>query len=416
MFHIAARFAAALRVWETVGMSPDADLLVKQCPTPWAGRAPIFGSRPVSSPKSALASPCLEGTPVLDGGGRLALPGLINAHAHLDKTRWGQAWLPHAAGPDRDSRIRADRDIRPGLIASTEERARALAEHAACLGTSHIRTHVDVEPEFGLAAVEAILALRDKLKGTVEIDLVAFPQFGLVTNPGTAELMEAAVQAGVGNIGGIDPAGIDGDREGQLDAIFAIAERTGAGVDIHLHETGEEGALSLQGICARTRALGLGGRVAVSHAFCLGTVDDGRAGRLIEAMARTGVAAVTYAPGNMPVPPLKQLRQAGVTLAVGTDGVRDVWTPYGNADMLERAMMLAYRLGYRADADLELALDAVIAGGAELLGLERHGLEVGCPADMVLVAAGTVAEAVVARPAERTVLKSGVSVSGAYAP
>ena len=102
-------------------------------------------------------------------------------------------------------------------------------------------------------------------------------------------------------------------------------------------------------------------------------------------------------------------------MAVGTDGIRDAWTPYGNADMLERAMMLAYRLGYRADADLELALDAVIAGGAELLGLERHGLEVGCPADMVLVAAGTVAEAVVARPAERCVLKGGVSVSGACA-
>jgi cytosine deaminase len=396
-------------------MPPDADLLIRDVRPMGGDGADIrIEAGVIAEIGAGLSAP--DGMAVLDGGGALALPGLVNAHAHLDKTRWGLPWSAHAAGPDRDARIKADRDIRRGLIASTEARARALCEHSARLGTSHIRTHVDVEPEFGLAAVEAILALRDKLKGTVDLDLVAFPQFGLVTNPGTAALMEAAVRAGAESVGGIDPAGIDGDRDGQLDAIFAIAERQGAGIDIHLHETGEEGALSLDAICERTRVLGLGGRVAVSHAFCLGTVDDARAGHLIEAMAEAGVGAVTYAPGNMPVPPLKRLRGAGVTMAVGTDGVRDAWTPYGNGDMLERAMMLAYRLGYRADGDLELALDAVIAGGAELLGLERHGLAVGCPADMVLVQAETIAEAVVSRPPERTVLKGGVSVSGASGP
>ena len=156
-------------------------------------------------------------------------------------------------------------------------------------------------------------------------------------------------------------------------------------------------------ICERTRALGLQGRVAVSHAFCLGTVAEVRQGALIEGLARSGVAVVTYAPGKAPVPPLKELRAAGVTLAAGTDGIRDAWTPYGNADMLERAMMLAYRLDYRRDDDIVLALDAMIAGGAALMGLSDHGLETGSAGPVVLVEAETPAEAVVVRPPRRIV-------------
>ncbi len=349
-----------------------------------------------------------DGTEVLNGAGALALPGLINAHCHLDKTRWGLPWQPHTPGPTRDERIAADRELRRGLMASTKDRAAALAEHCAALGTSHIRTHVDVEPEFGLTGVEALLELREQIAERITIELVAFPQFGLITNPGTAALMEAAVGLGVEVLGGIDPSSIDNDRAGQIDAIFAMAERTGAGIDIHLHETGEEGAASLELICERTQALGMSGKVAVSHGFCLGTVEEARLSGLIDAIAAAGVAVVTYAPGDSPVPPLKRLAEAGVTVAVGTDGIRDAWTPYGNGDMLERAMMLAYRSGFRRDEDIELALDAVISGGARLMGIEDRGLAPGCVGDLVLVEAETVADAVIARPSRQAVIKDGI--------
>ena len=348
-----------------------------------------------------LAAPA--GTPVIDGRGRLALPGLINAHCHLDKTRFGRPWRAHAAGPERASRIADDRVLRRELMASTKVRAAGLCRHMAALGTTHVRSHVDIEPEFGLAAVEALLELRAELNGDPAIDLVAFPQFGMITNPGTAELMEAACRAGVDNVGGIDPAAIDGDAAAHLDAVFAIAERTGAGVDIHLHESGEQGAGSLAMICERALALGMAGKVAVSHAFCLGTVADARRGELIDAMADAGVAVVTYAPGNSPVPDLKRLEAAGVTVALGTDGIRDAWTPYGDGDMLERTMMLAYRLGYRRDEDIALALDAAISGGAKLLGLGGHGLDVGCAGRILLIEAETLAEAVCTRPARERV-------------
>ena len=120
-----------------------------------------------------------------------------------------------------------------------------------------------------------------------------------------------------------------------------IAGRYGAGVDIHLHDPGEQGTAQIRMIAERTRALGLGGKVAVSHAFCLGMVDEPEVGRLIDLLREERIAIMTTAPGDRPTPPVRRLREAGVTVGAGSDGVRDAWTPFGNADMLERAMLIA---------------------------------------------------------------------------
>ena len=124
-------------------------------------------------------------------------------------------------------------------------------------------------------------------------------------------------------------------------------------------------------IAERTRALGLAGKVAVSHAFCLGMVDEPEAGRLIDLLREERIAIMTTAPGDRPTPPVRRLREAGVTVGAGSDGVRDAWTPFGNADMLERAMLIAYRNGFRTDALVHGALDVVTRGNASVLGLAR---------------------------------------------
>jgi cytosine deaminase len=119
------------------------------------------------------------------------------------------------------------------------------------------------------------------------------------------------------------------------------------------------------------------------------------------------VTVLTAAVYSFPVPPIKRLRAAGVNVACGHDGIRDLWGPYGTGDMLERAMHVAYRSGFRRDEDIELALEAATSGGARALRLESYGLSEGAPADIVVVAARTAAEAVVARPPRELVLKAG---------
>jgi len=266
---------------------------------------------------------------------------------------------------------------------------------------------VDIDTEIGLRNFEGVMAARDRLKDAVSIQVVAFPQSGVVTRPGTAELLDCAVKEGAHLIGGIDPAGLDQDPRGQLDIVFGIAGRYGVGIDIHLHDPGALGAFQMRLIAERTRALGLAGKVSISHAFCLGQLDESELGQMLDLLVETRIAIMTHGPGDRPVPPLARLCAAGVTVFSGSDAIRDAWTPFGTADMLERAMLLAWRNGFRTDPLLLATLDVVTRGGARVLGLEGYGLEVECRADFVVVPGETLAELVVARPARAWVISGG---------
>jgi cytosine/creatinine deaminase len=357
----------------------------------------------------ARIAPGIEaaGAELVDVAGRLLLPGLVDAHTHLDKTLCGGPWVPHTAGDALADRIANERRRRFELGLPSVEYATALLERMVAAGTSYVRSHTDIDPEVGLRGVEAIRAAAEQLEGFVTVEQVAFPQSGLLINPGTAELLEEALRSGVETIGGLDPAGVDRDPVGHLDVLFGLAERYGAGIDIHLHDAGALGAWELGLIAERTRASGLAGRVTVSHAYGFGQVSPAEQDRLIEQLAEAGVTVLTAAPYSFPVPPIKRLRAAGVNVACGHDGIRDLWGPYGSGDMLERAMHVAYRSGFRRDEDIELALEAATYGGARALRLPSYGLLEGAPADIVAVKARTPAEAVVARPVRELVLKAG---------
>ena len=349
----------------------------------------------------------VDGAEVLDVSGRLVLPGLIDAHCHLDKTLYGGTWVPHSATDALADRIANDRRRRGELGIPSVDRIAALLERMIAAGTSHVRSHTDVDPEVGLRGVEAVRAAVRRLDGRIDVEQVAFPQHGLLINPGTAELLEAALRSGVETVGGIDPAGMDRDPVRHLDIVFDLAARYGAGIDLHLHDGGSLGMWELELIVDRTRDAGLAGRVTVSHAYGFSEADPAAQERLLERLADAGVTLLTAAVYSFPVPPVKRLRAAGVNVACGHDGICDLWGPYGSGDMLERAMHVAYRNTFRRDEDIELALDAATYGGARALGLEPYGLTPGAPADLVVVAARTAAEAVVTHPVRELVLKGG---------
>ena len=356
------------------------------------------------------------GTEVVDGGGLLALPGMIDGHVHLDKTLTGLPWMPYPAGPSRASRIATERGLR-GQLPPPAERASNLVRQAVAAGTTAFRSHADIGPDIGVRHVEALLEVRAAFAHAADLQIVAFPQYGVLAAPGTYELMDEALAMGADVVGGIDPIVQDGDLDGQLDLLFRLAEKHGVGIDPHIHDPGEAGLREIAALAERTRAAGLEGRVTVSHGFCLGACSDDDFERLAGAMAEAGMSLVTHGGGASPLPPVKKLRERGVEVFVGNDDVRDTWSPYGDGDLLVRTMLLAWRSGFRADGDLAIALDCTTAAARRVLGHDDRGIAVGAPADLFTVRAETLGEAVAQHPPRGSVFKGGrlVARDGVYA-
>jgi len=347
------------------------------------------------------------GVPHEAGDGALLLPGLVEGHTHLDKTTWDSPWYVNQVGPALTDRIDNERAWRAASGHDAAAHSRALALAFLREGTTRIRSHVDVDTDAGLRHLDGVHQTREALAGQVEIQTVAFPQSGLLIRPGTAALLDQALAQGADVLGGLDPSAIDRDPAQSLDVLFGLADKHGKPIDIHLHEPGDLGAFTLDLILDRTQALGLAGRVVISHAFCLGAVDAKRLDGLLKRMAALDVAVLTTAPPSRPVPAVRACREAGVTIFGGNDGIRDTWTPYGSPDMLARAMMIGLRNDLRRDDEVQWAFDCVSASAARACGFADYGLTPGARADLVLVQASGVAEAVAQRAPRRLVVSGG---------
>ena len=337
-----------------------------------------------------------QSTKILDGQNQLLLPGLVNAHAHIDKNLLGLPWHKNQV-PGRRIRDYVDneRKVRRELSLSAQTQSAHEVRAAIAAGVTHIRTHVDIDTDAGLAHFEGVMATREAFKDLITMQLVAFPQSGMLVRPGTVELLDEAVKMGADCIGGLDPSTVDRDPVRHLDIVFDIAARHGVEVDIHLHEPGMLGAFAVELIAERTRALGLQGRVTISHVFCLGMVDDTYLAKLIDLLLENQITIMSLGSGRSDFPPLQRLYEAGVTLCTGTDGVRDTWGPYNSVDILERVKLLGYRCGFRKDEEIEMLLDIATYGGAKVMGDVNYGLQVGKQADFVIIPGDTPAHAIV---------------------
>ena len=349
------------------------------------------------------------GGDAIDIAGALLVPAFVEGHIHLDTSFYGDKWVPHRPctdGFDVHERV-AFQAENMAKAAPMAERARNQVDLCIANGSLHMRSHVMVDGSVGLKSLETVLAVREAYRDLIDIQLVAFPQSGILKSPGTADLLDAAMRLGANVVGGLDPASFDRDPAGHLDIVFGVAERHGADVDIHLHDGGQLGAFTIEDICERTLALGMQGHVAVSHAYALGDLPPDAQQRLGARIAASGVAIMTNAPGARNFPPVALLRAEGVVVFSGSDNIRDSWWPYGDGDMLGRAMMIGYRSGFYTDEELACAFDVVTAAGAKALRLEGYGLAIGAKADFVALDSQHVPEAVVALPRGRRVFKGG---------
>ena len=354
---------------------------------------------------AAGSSEPAAGTRVVECGGWLLAPSFCEGHIHLDKTLIGTPFMAHRRGATVADRIAAEKAIRRELDVPVYERGSLLVEKVVAHGTGALRTHVDIDSEIGLGNLHEVLRIRERFEGLLDMQVVAFPQSGIVRDPGVADLLDAALAEGATHIGGLDPVGIDGAMGEHLDCVFGLAEKHGVGIDIHLHDGGETGLAELTDIAERTAAAGLEGRVVVSHAFALGGAED--IGPTVAALAKGGVAILTHGPGPATMPPVVRLWQEGVKVLAGNDNIRDAWSPYGNGDMLKRAMMIGYRQGMNADEELSLLFGMITHHTAATMGFGAHRMEEGAPADLVLIEAPEVALAVVEHPPRALVMKGG---------
>lgn len=343
-----------------------------------------------------------------DGRGLLALPGIVNAHAHVDKSWWGLPWQSYGGEGTTEGRIRHERAEREALGIPSLERSAFVLRELVRHGTTAIRTHVDVDTGIGLRGIDAVEEAAAAYDGALDVRIVAFPQDGVLRRPGVLNLLrDAATRPSVDAIGGLDPATIDRDPVGQIDAITALAADTGVGIDIHLHDPAELGAFQIELLVDRTARLGLQGRVNIAHGFAVAQLEPARRRDLLAAMAEVGVTMTTVAPLRLPQLPLAELDLAGVRFAFGTDGIRDLWSPYGTGDTLGIAWQYARAAGLVRDEDLLRVVQLATNAGAWAVGRDVHDLVEGARADVVLVDAENPMDALVRLPERALVVGGG---------
>jgi len=343
--------------------------------------------------------------------GQLVLPGLTDGHVHLDKTLLAMPWRPHRSDPSIRARIDDEKAHRRANPASLVERgAEKLLETALRLGTTSLRTHVDIDEVSKLDTLKEMLELRARWADRIQIQIVAFPQSGVVTCPVAAEYLEEALRMGADFIGGLDPLGIDGDQKAQLDIIFGLAERYDRGLDIHLHDGGEIGLAEIDDIVARTCAAGLEGRTTISHAFALADAAPARLEATAKALREARVSILSSIPGGDRCPPIPKLRDLGVDVFFGSDNIRDCWNPSSVIGMIDRAMLASYRFGLRRDEDIAAALDHVTTIPARVAGLGAGAIAEGGRADLIAFDATHISQAIIERQTPNVVIAQGAII------
>lgn len=345
----------------------------------------------------------------VDGDGLVALPGFINTHSHVDKSWWGKPWVsysyserPTVEGWIANERVQRDKYGIPNASSTA-----AVLRQFIRNGTTATRTHIDVDLGVGLRGLECVQAARAEVGDAIQVETVAFPQDGVLRRPGVMKLLDEAAAAGVDKIGGLDPGTIDGDVEKLLDGLFDIAVNRNVGLDLHLHEFGSLGVYEFRQVMRRTIDAGLQGKVTISHGFVLGTLPAKVQEEIVEKLAEAGVSWTTVAMGGTAPLPWQQMQTHGVPLGLGTDGIRDLWSPFGDGDMLRVAHQFARLHGLRHDDKLVAAVDLATRRGGHFVGRDMHDLTVGARADIVLVDAENVPDALVRCPPRRLVISGG---------
>ncbi|CAM3507554.1 cytosine deaminase [Polaromonas hydrogenivorans] len=337
----------------------------------------------------------------LDAGGKLVIPPLVEPHIHLDaaltagEPRWNlsgtlfegiERWAERKALVTcEDTKSRAHRTIR------------MLAAH----GIQHVRSHVDVT-EPGLGTLKAMLEVREEARPLIDLQIVAFPQEGIESYANGRALISEAVAMGADVVGGIPH--FENTRDQGVSSIhflLDLAERHNRLVDVHCDETDDPHSRFLEVLAEVTRVHGMGARVTASHTTAMGSYDNAYCSKLFRVLKQAGLSFISCPtesihlqgrfdsyPKRRGLTRVPELDRAGLNVCFAQDSIVDPWYPLGNGNILrilDAGLHICHMLGYE---DLQRGLDFVTEHSAKAMALgERYGIEVGRPANMVLLSA-----------------------------
>ena len=356
--------------------------------------------------------------------GRLLIPGFVNIHCHLDKCltgAWKDVWEVSKSGSPQA--IPSATAVKKGFTeAEIIGRATEALRSSAAAGTTALRAFADVDTTGGLLAVRSLLKVKEKFQGVVDVQVVAFPQEGIIRDQGTEELLEKSIELGADVIGGIPwYEGSPDLAKKHTDIVFALAKKYDRDIHALIDDNSDPSSRHIEYLLAKAIRMGFRGRVAASH--CRGGLDtpDDAYARKIYALAKSARATIVenshvslfmYGrtdrhPVRRGVTRVKEFVQAGVNVAIGQDDIDDPYYPFGRGDMVELAFVMCHAAHLGSQSEIESSFDMITCNPARGMRLERYGTKAGDRADLVLLDAPNVHEALRLQPDRVAVIKGG---------
>jgi cytosine/creatinine deaminase len=382
---------------------------------------------PSGGPESRpAAAPASLATEAIDLAGCLVTPPLVEPHIHLDAVLTVGQPRPNVSGSLFEGiAVWAER-LASLSYDDVQQRAQQVLRWQLACGVQHVRSHVDVcDPQ--LRALRALIDLREEVRGLIDLQLVAFPQQGILAFDGGTDLMRRAVELGADVVGGIPHYELT--REDGVESVkfaMALADEHELMVDIHCDETDDDHSRFIEVMAAETIKRGMSGRVTASHTTAMHSYNSAYAYRLISNIARAGLHMVTnpldnsVLQGRFDIGPIrrghtrvKQLLDARVNVCIGHDSVMDPWYPLGYGDPLQAAFVLVHLGQMSGDAELRQLIEMITTRPAAALGLTGYGLRAGGPADLVVFGAPSEADALRLIAPRTLVLRAGKVVARA---
>jgi len=377
----------------------------------------IAGGRFVGLPKDAEKLSAL----VLDADGRMAVSGFVEPHIHLDKALISERAPVNVSGTLTEAIEILWNIKRNYAVEEIAERASRVLVRAIENGILRLRTHVDVDPIGGTRPAEGLIRTRDRFRDLIDVQIVAFPQEGIVKSPGTEALMRDVMKLGVDVVGGMpfNEASLADSRR-HIEIVFDIAKEFDADIDMHVDETDDPSARTLEVLAELTIANGWQGRVTAGHTCALASYPRDYADHVIAQLKKAGINMIANPATNLMlqgrlddypkrrgVTQVKELLGAGVNVACGQDCVHDTFYPFGQNDPLEIAFLLCHASHMSQPCEIRTVMDMVTRNGAKALRASSFEVTVGAIADIVVLDAHDAREAFATRLPRRWVIRKG---------